>query len=54
MELGDVSYSWSAQYGNSRAGVCAKYFLNNFSGYLQVDGYAAYEQTAATLVGCWA
>ncbi len=25
-----------------------------FAGYLQVDGYAGYEKTHATLVGCWA
>jgi hypothetical protein len=28
--------------------------LSGYNGYLQVDGYAAYEQTEATLVGCWA
>jgi transposase len=38
----------------SRAGVCAANYLNGFTGYLQVDGYAAYEKTSATLVGCWA
>ena len=38
----------------SRAGVCAANYLQNFTGYLQVDGYAAYEKTTATLVGCWA
>jgi transposase len=41
-------------YHNSRAAACAKTFLNNFNGYLQVDGYVGYEQTSATLVGCWA
>ncbi len=29
-------------------------YLSGYSGYLQVDGYQAYEKTAATLVGCWA
>lgn len=29
-------------------------FLAGYSGYLQVDGYAGYEKTDATLVGCWA
>ena len=29
-------------------------FLGEFSGYLQVDGYAGYENTGTTLVGCWA
>jgi len=29
-------------------------FLDGYSGYLQVDGYQGYEQTQATLVGCWA
>ena len=41
-------------YQNSRAGQCARDYLKNFSGYLQVDGYAGYEHNAATLVGCWA
>ena len=41
-------------YQASRSGQCARDYLDGFSGYLQVDGYAAYEQTAATLVGCWA
>ncbi|GAA4875592.1 IS66 family transposase [Ferrimonas pelagia] len=41
-------------YQNSRAGQCPVKFLDGFSSYLQVDGYAGYEQTAATLVGCWA
>ena len=41
-------------YHNSRAAACAKTFLNDFNGYLQVDGYVGYEATAATLVGCWA
>lgn len=38
----------------SRAGVCAENYLNGYSGYLQVDGYAGYERTNATLVGCLA
>ena len=29
-------------------------FLGGYHGYLQVDGYQGYEQTQATLVGCWA
>ena len=41
------------QHG-SRAGACAANYLKDFTGYLQVDGYAAYEKTTATLVGCWA
>lgn len=41
-------------YHNSRAGQCAVDFLQGFKGYLQVDGYAGYEQTQAKLVGCWA
>ena len=41
-------------YHNSRAGRCAVDFLDGYSGYLQVDGYQGYEQTQATLVGCWA
>lgn len=41
-------------YHNSRAGQCAVDFLDSYSGYLQVDGYQGYEQTQATLVGCWA
>jgi len=41
------------EYQNSRAGVCPKEYLQGFKGYLQVDGYAAYEQTEAILVGCF-
>jgi transposase len=41
-------------YQASRAGQCARDYLKGFSGYLQVDGYAGYEQNNATLVGCWA
>ncbi len=42
------------EYQNSRRGQCPKDFLEGFSGYLQVDGYQGYEQTDATLVGCFA
>ncbi|MGJ8694603.1 MAG: IS66 family transposase [Thalassotalea sp.] len=41
-------------YQSGRAGQCAVDYLQGFTGYLQVDGYAGYEKTAATLVGCWA
>jgi hypothetical protein len=41
-------------YQNSRAGRCAKDYLQGYQGYLQVDGYAGYAQTDATLVGCFA
>ena len=41
-------------YQRSRSGQCARDFLQHYSGYLQVDGYVGYEQTGATLVGCWA
>lgn len=41
-------------YHNSRSGHCARDYLADFSGYLQVDGYVGYEQTGATLVGCFA
>jgi transposase len=33
--------------------MCVDY-LGKYNGYLQVDGYAGYEKTNATLVGCWA
>jgi len=42
------------EYQNSRAGACPKKYLKGFKGYLQVDGYAAYEQTDAILAGCFA
>jgi len=42
------------EYQKSRAGVCPKEYLQGFNGYLQVDGYVGYEQTAATLAGCFA
>lgn len=41
-------------YQSGRAGQCAVDYLDGFTGYLQVDGYAGYEKTSATLVGCWA
>ena len=41
-------------YNISRAGKCAVNYLQGYSGYLQVDGYAGYEKTQTTLVGCWA
>jgi transposase len=41
-------------YHNSRASRCAIDYLNGYQGYLQVDGYAGYHHTQATLVGCWA
>ncbi|MEZ9821122.1 IS66 family transposase, partial [Shewanella sp. 10N.286.45.A1] len=41
-------------YQASRAGQCAVDFLDGFNGYLQVDGYAGYGKTQATLAGCWA
>ena len=41
-------------YQNTRAGRCPRDYLDGYQGYLQVDGYAGYEQTGATLVGCFA
>ena len=41
-------------YQPSRAAACPKEFLGDYKGYLQVDGYAAYESTGATLAGCMA
>jgi transposase len=41
-------------YQRSRAGKCAVEYLQGYDGYLQVDGYPGYEQTQATLAGCWA
>ena len=41
-------------YQPSRAAACPKEYLKGYAGYLQVDGYAAYESTGATLVGCMA
>lgn len=37
-----------------RAGSHAAHFLDGYVGYLHVDGYQGYNETAATLVGCWA
>ena len=41
-------------YQRSRSGQCPVAFLDGYNQYLQVDGYAGYEQTFATLVGCMA
>jgi transposase len=41
-------------YRNSRSGQCPVDYLRGYNGYLQVDGYAGYDQTQTTLVGCWA
>jgi transposase len=41
-------------YHNSRASRCVVDYLDGFTGYLQVDGYAAYEKTEAKLAGCMA
>lgn len=41
-------------YQDSRSSKHPCDFLSGFNGYLQVDGYAGYEKTDATLVGCWA
>ncbi|WP_445425236.1 IS66 family transposase [Alishewanella sp. HL-SH06] len=41
-------------YQDSRSSKHPCDFLFGFNGYLQVDGYAGYEKTDATLVGCWA
>lgn len=41
-------------YQRSRSGSCAVTFLDGYKGYLQVDGYAGYQQTRAKLVGCFA
>lgn len=38
----------------TRSAQCALDFLQGFDGYLNVDGYQAYESTKATLAGCWA
>ena len=45
------SYMWLYATG---AGQCAVDYLDGYPGYLQVDGYAGYHKTQATLVGCWA
>ena len=41
-------------YHNSRAGQCVVDFLDDYRGYMHVDGYKAYEQTKATLFACLA
>lgn len=41
-------------YQDGRGGKYPKAYLAGYTGYLQVDGYAGYEQTDATLIGCWA
>ncbi|TDP28187.1 transposase IS66-like protein [Idiomarina aquatica] len=41
-------------YQDGRGGVHPKDFLKGYRGPLQVDGYQGYEQTEATLAGCWA
>ena len=41
-------------YLDGRSGANAVKFLEGYRGYLQVEGYASYEQTFATLAGCWA
>ena len=41
-------------YQRSRSGQCPVTFLDGYNQYLQVDGYAGYEQTLAILVGCMA
>ncbi|WP_102483217.1 IS66 family transposase [Vibrio splendidus] len=38
----------------SRGHHCPEWYLSNYTGYLHVDGYKAYEKTEAKLVGCWA
>jgi transposase len=42
------------EFQKTRQAEHPKHFLNGYSGYLQVDGYAGYEQTKTQLVGCWA
>ena len=41
-------------YQASRSSQCVRDYLQGYSGYLQVDGYAGYNRTDATLVGCFA
>ena len=41
-------------YQPSRSGSCVRDYLIDYTGYLQLDGYTGYEQTGATLVGCFA
>ena len=42
------------EYRNTRAGHCVREYLDGYRGYLQVDGYAGYHQSEATLAGCFA
>lgn len=43
------------EYQTTRAGKHPRRFLSGFKGYLQVDGYAGYNELPdVTLVGCWA
>jgi transposase len=43
------------EYQPTRSGEHPKRFLPDFTGYLQVDGYAGYHDVkSATLAGCWA
>ena len=42
------------EHQSSRAASCPVNYLDGYKSYLQVDGYAAYEKTQATLVGCFA
>lgn len=41
-------------YQPSRAAACPKEYLDDYAGYLQVDGYAAYDSIGVTLAGCMA
>ncbi len=41
-------------FQSSRGAVCPQKYLGDYRGYLQVDGYSAYESTHAELVGCMA
>lgn len=50
----DIPHIVLFDYHASRAGQCAVDYLDGYQGYLQVDGYAGYHKTQATLVGCWA
>jgi transposase len=50
----DIPHIVLFDYHASRSGQCAVDYLNGYQGYLQVDGYAGYHTTQATLVGCWA
>ena len=42
-------------YQSSRARICPETFLAGYAGYLQCDGYSAYEKIEGVIpVGCWA